>query len=84
MFKCTYNLLHVCKWIDQKFDVEWKYVLCFIFAHTAFLLQKCWAEETHCSLGSQSTQLFRLRLDPMYMYVTCMYDKGEPDSSFYS
>ena len=24
--------------VDLKFDVEWKYLLCFIFAHTAFLL----------------------------------------------
>ncbi len=31
------NLL-VWKWIDQKFDIKWMYLLCFIFVDTAFLL----------------------------------------------
>ena len=35
---CTYNLL-AWKWINQKFDVQWKYLLCFIFAHTAFYFE---------------------------------------------
>ncbi len=34
---CTYNLL-VWKWIDEKFDIQWMYLLCFIFVDTAFLL----------------------------------------------
>ncbi len=37
----TYNLL-VWKWIDEKFDIKWMYLLCFIFVDTAFLL--CGAE----------------------------------------
>ncbi len=32
-----YDLL-AWKWIDEKFDVLWKYLLCFIVVHTAFLL----------------------------------------------
>ena len=32
-----YNLLPQ-QWIDKKFDVEWKYLVCFIIADTAFLL----------------------------------------------
>ena len=32
-----YNLL-VWKWIDEKFDIKWMYLLCFIFVDTAFLL----------------------------------------------
>ncbi len=31
----TYNLLQ--QWIDHKLDVKWKYLLCVIFADTAFL-----------------------------------------------
>ena len=34
---CTYNLL-VWKWIDEKFDIKWMYLLCFIFVDSAFLL----------------------------------------------
>ena len=30
------------KWIDEKFDIKWIYLLCFIFVDTAFLL--CGAE----------------------------------------
>ena len=33
----TYNPL-VWKWIDEKFDIKWMYLLCFIFVDTAFLL----------------------------------------------
>ncbi len=33
----TYNLL-VWKWINNKFDMKWMYLLCFIFVDTAFLL----------------------------------------------
>ena len=35
--KHMYNFLS-WKWIDQKFDVKWKYLLSFIFTHTVFLL----------------------------------------------
>ena len=35
----TYNL-SAWEWVDLKFDVEWKYLLCFIVAHTAFLLDR--------------------------------------------
>ncbi len=34
---CTYNLL-VWKWIDEKFDIKWMYLLCFVFVDTPFLL----------------------------------------------
>ncbi len=34
---CTYKLL-VWKWIDEKFDIKWVYLLYFIFVDTAFLL----------------------------------------------
>ncbi len=35
---CTYNLFE-WKWIDEKFDIKWMYLLCFIlFVDTAFLL----------------------------------------------
>ncbi len=34
---CTYNLL-VWNWIDDKFDIKWMYLLCFIFVDTALLL----------------------------------------------
>ncbi len=32
---CTYILL-VWKWIDEKFDIKWMYLLCFIFVDTVF------------------------------------------------
>ena len=41
---CTYNLF-VWKWIDEKFDIKWMYLLCFIFVDTAFLL--CGAESLY-------------------------------------
>ncbi len=34
----TYNHF-VWKWIDEKFDIKWMYLLCFIFVDTAFLLR---------------------------------------------
>ncbi len=34
---CTCNLL-VWKWIDEKFDIKWMHLLCFIFVYTVFLL----------------------------------------------
>ncbi len=34
---CSYNLLP-WQWIDRKLHIEWKYLLCFIFADAAFLL----------------------------------------------
>ena len=38
----TYNLL-VWKWIDEKFDNKWMYLLCLIFVDIAFLLM-CMAD----------------------------------------
>ena len=38
-----YNFL-ACEWIQEKLYVQWKYLLWFINAHTAFLL--CMAELT--------------------------------------
>ncbi len=36
------NICLVWKWIEEKFDIKWMYLLCFIFVDTAFLL--CGAE----------------------------------------
>ncbi len=33
----TYNIL-LWKWIDEKFEIKWMYLLCFMFVDTAFLL----------------------------------------------
>ena len=37
---CPYNLLP-WEWNDLKLDIKWKYLLCLIFAHSAFLLILC-------------------------------------------
>ncbi len=44
-------------WIDEKFDIKWKYLLCFIFVDTAFLL--CRADIPKQSWQAFSTTLIR-------------------------
>ena len=44
-----YILFLVWKWIGEKFDIKWMYLLCFIFVDTAFLL--CGAELQIHGLG---------------------------------
>ena len=41
-----YIQLLAWKWIDEKFDIKWMYLLCFIFVDTAFLL--CGADILLC------------------------------------
>ncbi len=55
----------VWKWIEEKFDIQWMYLLCFIFVDTAFFLcgaDLCWVQTT-------SSPELNVRCDVIWRYV---------------